>query len=237
MAAVSQPGRDRPAPWFRTGLVGVAAVVTVVAIGVLIGSAVRSTGSPTRGSGVSVTDYRQLAPFSTVELGGANTVLIRVGPDQSVAVTADDNLVHHVTTTVRGGTLVIANSGAFTTNTPMTVAVSAPSLDAVTLSGSGTVTVDGVRATRFAATLSGTGTVTASGTAERLTAVLGGSGTMQLGDLTGQDVTARLDGTGTMNVRATATLDASLTGVGSIVYSGSPSITTHNAGTGSITSS
>jgi hypothetical protein len=44
-----------------------------------------------------------------------------------------------------------------------------------------------------------------------------------------------MDGTGVINVHATSTLDATLTGTGSIIYSGSPSVTTHNTGTGSVT--
>jgi hypothetical protein len=171
-----------------------------------------------------------------VDLAGANTVIVRVGRAQSVAVTADDNLVDHVTTTVRRDTLVIGNYGNFTTRSPMAVTVSAPSLDAVTLSGSGTVVVDAANSSDFTTTLSGSGTVTVSGTAHRLTAVLTGSGTLGLNDLDAQNVTARLGGSGVINVHAISTLDATITGTGSILYSGSPSVTSRNAGTGSITS-
>ena len=113
------------------------------------------------------------------------------------------------------------------------MAVSVPSLDGVTLSGSGTVIVDGVTGTDFIADLSGTGTL-ASGTVDRLTAVLSDTGTVELQGLVAHDVIARLEGTGDINVHATSTLDATLTGTGSTVYSGSPSVTTPNTGTGSI---
>jgi hypothetical protein len=235
MAAVSRPARDRLETWFRTGL---AAVATVVMFAVLVACNefdVRQDGDSTRGSGVSVTELRRVTSFATVELAGANTVTVRVGPPQSVAVTADDNLVDHVSTTVRDGRLLISDDGSFTSRTPMTVAVSVPALDGVTLSGEGTVAIDGVAATDFIATLSGTGTLTASGSVDRLTAVLTADGTIELQGLAAQDVIARLEGTGTISLRATSTLDATLTGTGSIVYSGSPSVTAHNTGTGSIT--
>ena len=234
MAVASRPVHDRPVRWFRFGLIGVVAVAAVVAIFVIVEAAVRNAGDSTRGSGVAVTEYRQLAPFGTVELAGTNTVIVHVGGAQAVAVTADDNLVHQVSTTVQSGNLVIADHGSFTTKTPMTVTVSVPSLNGVTLSGDGTMSVDGVTANDFVATLSGTGTLTASGATDRLTAMLAADGTIQLQDLPARDVTARLDGTGTINVHATSTLDATLTGTGSIVYTGSPSVTTHNTGTGTI---
>jgi hypothetical protein len=236
---LSPPVHDRPVSLLRIGLVAVVAVVAVTAIVVFVDLAVRNDGVSTSqisGSGVATTEYRELVPLSRVELAGANIVTVRVGPAQSVAVTADDNLVDHVTTTVRSGSLVIADDvGSFTAKTPMRVTVSVPSLDGVTLSGSGTVTVDGVTATDFIADLSGSGILKASGTADHLTAVLSASGTVDLQDLVAQDVIARLDGTGEMNVHATSTLDATLTGTGSIVYSGSPFVTTHDTGTGSIT--
>jgi Putative auto-transporter adhesin, head GIN domain len=235
MAVVSRPGHHRRAPRLRVGLAAVVGVAAVAAIVVLVDLAVRSDGDSTHGSGVTATEYRELAPFAAVELAGANTVTVRVGPAQSVAVTADDDLVDQVTTTVRSGRLFIANDGSFTTEAPMRVAVSVPSLDGVTLSGTGTVIVEGVTGTDFVADLSGTGTLAASGTVDRLTAVLSDTGTVELQGLVAQDVIARLEGTGDINVHATSTLDATLTGTGSIVYFGSPSVTTHNTGTGSIT--
>jgi hypothetical protein len=205
-------------------------VLTGAAILVAVALAVRSG----HGEGVAVTEYRGLAPFATVELAGENSVTVRVGSAQSVAVTAADELIDRVTTTVRGGRLVIANAGSFTTATPMTVTVSVPSLDRVVLSGSGTVTVEGVTGTDFVADLSGTGTLAASGNVERLTAVLSDTGTVDLERLIAHDAIARMDGTGVINVHATSTLDATLTGTGSIIYAGSPTVTTHNTGTGAV---
>ena len=93
----------------------------------------------------------------------------------------------------------------------------------------------GVTGPEFTADLSGTGTLVVSGSVDRLTATQSGFGTLELGGLAARDVIARLEGTGDVNVRATSTLDATLTGTGSIVYSGSPSVTTHDPGVGSVT--
>jgi hypothetical protein len=235
MAVVDGRVHNRRAPWLPVGLVALVAVVAVTAITVFGGLAVRNDRDLTRGSGLATTEYRELAPFAAVELAGANTVTVRVGLAQSVAVTGDDNLVEHVTTTVRSGSLFIADYGTFTTEAPMTVAVSVPSLDRVTLSGSGTVTVEGVKSTDFTADLSGTGTLEVSGSVDRVTAVLSGLGTVALRGLVAHDAIARLEGTGDVSVHATSALVATLTGTGSIAYSGSPSVTAHNTGTGSIT--
>jgi hypothetical protein len=234
MAVVTGPVHDKRTLWRGFGLGAIAAVVAIAALAALVNLAA-DDGDTMRGSGVEVTDQRELAPFAAIELAGANTVTVRVGPAQAVAVTGDDNLVDNVSTTVRANRLLIDDREGFDTEAPMSVTVSVPSLDALSLSGMGTVTVVGVTGPEFTADLSGTGTLVVSGSVDRLTATQSGFGTLELGGLAARDVIARLEGTGDVNVQATSTLDATLTGTGSIVYSGSPSVTTHNTGVGSVT--
>src|SRR5262245_37359530 len=155
MTVVERPGPapGRPAPWLGTGLGVVLGVIAGAAVVVAAGLAVRSD----HGSGVAATERRELAPFAAIGLAGENTVTIRVGPAQSVAVSADDDLIHRVTTSVRNGRLVVGDEGSFTTATTMSVAVTVPSLERVVLSGSGTVTVAGVAGREFVAALFGNG--------------------------------------------------------------------------------
>ncbi len=238
MALTSQPGVRRwsargRSTWLLVVLgVLVAAVVVVLAT---VGSREAPPASSTRGSGVSVTEQRKVAPFSNVELAGDNTVVIHVGAPRSVAVTGDDNLVGRITTVVSAGRLVIDNSGSFTTNAPMHVAISVPSVEGVELAGTGTVTVDGVTSADFGAELAGDGTLVVAGTVQQVTAVLSGTGTLDLHRLAATDGTAQLEGTGTIRIHATSTLDATLTGTGTIVYRGDPTVTMRNRGTGTVT--
>jgi hypothetical protein len=217
----------------------VALVVALVLVVVLLNrdwGSDSTTSTHLQGSGIAATQSRDLAPFERIELAGANTVTVHVGSAQAVVVRADDNLIDHVTTEVRDGTLVVANRENFTTQRPMSVTVTVPSVDSVRLSGSGIVDVQGVQAQQLTVRVPGTGTVTVSGTVDRLDASLGGSGDVRLGDLVARDVKATVSGTGRLEVRATASLDASVTGVGTIVYRGSPAtVTRHISGTGSIT--
>ena len=92
-----------------------------------------------------------------VDLAGSSVLTVRVGSQQAVVVHADDNLIDLVTTDVEGGTLVVGTSGNFTTQSPMTVDVTVPTLETVVLSGSGVVTVEGVTAARLAVRAPGSG--------------------------------------------------------------------------------
>ena len=73
-------------------------------------------GSPgssgVQGSGVAAASTRALPNFSGIDLAGSNNVTIVAGARQSVVVHADSNLLSHVTTQVRAGTLIIGTSAA-----------------------------------------------------------------------------------------------------------------------------
>lgn len=143
----------------------VALVVAGIAIGLLIHGDVadRSSGVGVEGSGVPATESRDVAPFAAVDLAGGNNVTIHVGGEQSVVVSADDNLLDHVTTTVEGGKLVIGTTpGSMATKAPMSVDVTVPTLRALTLSGSGTVVADGIDAKRLTVALPGSGILRAN---------------------------------------------------------------------------
>ena len=239
MTTVPTPVTRGEAP-HRLYLILLTALVLVLAAGVILlarhdwGDS-STPGNNVRGSGVAATQARDLPSFASVDLAGTNNVVVHVGGSRSVVVHADDNLIELVTTEVRSGKLVIADAGSFTTRTPMRVDVSVPTLDAVTLSGDGIVTVDAVAAEQFEAQLPGTGVLRASGTVERLDATLGGSGDLQLQDLTARDAIVAVTGSGRLQVHATATLDASVPGSGAIFYSGDvPKVTQSVTGTGTI---
>ena len=165
-----------------------------------------SSNSTVEGSGVPATQARDVAAFNSVELAGSNNVVIRVGEKQSVVVRADDNLLDRVTTEVQSGKLVIANTpGSFTTKSPMSVEVNVPTLNALTLSGSGNIVVSGIEAESLKVTLPGSGTLTGSGTATRLDVTVSGSGTVQFTRLVANDVRAVVSGSGSIFITATKT--------------------------------
>jgi hypothetical protein len=189
----------------------------------------------TEGSGVAATEVRSLPAFSALDMAGTSNVSVRVGGKQAVVVRADDNLIKQVTTEVRGGELVVSNTGSFKAQTPMTVAVTVPRLEGATLSGSGIVSVEGAEGQDFAVRVPGSGVLTAAGTVDRLDASLGGTGDVRLQGLAAREVTATVSGDGRLQVRASRTLDASVSGTGAIFYSGTPStVTKRVTGTGAI---
>jgi len=221
-------------------LVVVAAFLIVVGITVAIidshTSNESSVAPPAEGSGVAVTSHRAVPRFEGVELGAAASVNVRQGPRAAVVVRADDNLVDRVTTAVRGGELAITTHGSFTTATPIDVDVTTPSLRRVSLTGTGTIAVEDVDSPDLVLETAGTGRLTASGRVDHLRAELTGFGQMDLRQLVAHDAVAEVSGTGVIVVYPTDSLDASVSGVGSIVVAGHPHrLSEHVSGAGAIT--
>jgi len=117
----------------------------------------------------------------------------------------------------------------------MSVEVSVPSLAALTLSGSGKISVTGINAPRLTVTLPGSGAIYAGGSVTKLDVTLGGSGLAQLDNLVARDVHAAVAGSGLIRVTATARLNAAVTGSGAIIYSGHPLVTSSVTGSGAVT--
>jgi hypothetical protein len=212
-----------------------AALIVAAMVAALLVHGGGSAGSGVQGSGIAATQTRTVARFSSLDLAGSNEVTVVVGARQSVVVHADSNLISHVTTQVVAGTLVVADTGSFTTRTPMSAEVSVPSLTALNLSGSGQLSVTGIKADRLTVTVSGSGMLSAAGTATRLDVSLSGDGLAQLSRLTASEVRAVVSGSGLIQVTATTSLDAEVPGTGAIVYGGNPAqVTTSVTGIGTV---
>lgn len=236
MARIQAPPRD-PRTARRGGLVGVLVVIITVLLAAVAVLLVRDHwlfGPQVRGSGVAATQVRAVPGFSKLELAGSNQVIVTVGGSQSVTVHADSNLLRSVTTRVTGKTLVIGTTGSFTTQSPMSVVVTVPSLSAATLSGSGTISISGINTALLTLTLPGSGILRASGSVTRLDVTLDGSGEALLTELVADHVRATVAGSGLINLTATRSLYAAITGSGAISYRGNPHLTTRITGSGTV---
>jgi hypothetical protein len=204
---------------------------------VLVDRASNTSNSPGgTGSGVAATQVRSLPSLTGIDLVGANNVVVRVGARQSVIVHADSNLLGRVTTQVSSGSLVIGNTpGTLNARSPMFVAVTVPSLDALTVEGSGNISVNGVNSPNLTVRLPGSGTIQVAGATTRLDVAIAGSGTALLNRLTARDATASIDGSGSIVLAAAHRLDASISGSGTILYTGNPAeVTKSVTGDGTI---
>lgn len=172
----------------------------------------------------SASAHRNVSEFHAIELAGTLQVEVAVGKPASVELTGDADLLDKVSTTVKGGVLVID------TRFPqhdhgdhhMKAFVTAPDLSSIAISGTGAIKVTGIANDSLAISLPGTGAVTATGSTGTLHVKVDGTGQVSAKDLAARDATVEVGGTGQATLRASQSLEATITGTGSIDVHGRP---------------
>ena len=192
-------------------------------------------GPHLRGNGVAASQERSTAEFDAVQILGAFDVEVEVGGPQRVEVFGDDNLLDHVITEVRGGSLEVSmERGNYSTKRDLVVRVTVPDLRAAALSGSGDLSVVGVEREAVAFSITGSGTLRASGSAHSVTVDCSGSGDAKLASLAVQEAAVVVNGSATVLINAAKRLDVSMSGSGDVRYSGHPVVTASISGSGDV---
>ena len=196
------------------------------------------------GSGITKEESRELAPFTSVEVTAAFEVAITIGPKQAVTLGVDDNLLPIVETVVQDGRLVVrfATNTSITTTTPQKITIVVPKLDAIVASGATTVnamveatatmtleasgassiTVNGLAADVVDVKASGAAKVHLDGKGKRLTLHATGASKVFAPDIPFESATVDLSGTSRGELKATGSIDGSLSGASVLTVQGNP---------------
>jgi hypothetical protein len=174
-----------------------------------------------RGSGVIKTQQRQVGSFDVIQSKGSVDVDVRIAPQTTVTVEADDNLLDLIRTEVSGRALVIDTTGNFwsSSHSPV-VHITVPALTAYGVAGSGDARIEGLSGDKFGVKVEGSGDVKASGKVAHLHLVIQGSGDADLKDLAVDDAAVRIDGSGDATVSPAKTLEVTIHGSGDVSYYG-----------------
>ncbi|HEY4117934.1 MAG TPA: DUF2807 domain-containing protein [Byssovorax sp.] len=174
------------------------------------------------GSGTMKTEARTVPAFHAVDASGALEVTVTVGGAQKVEVTADDNLLTHVKTSVDSGTLRLSTEGITNPTKTIRVTVAAPAVDAVSASGATKVDVKGVKGDTFTANATGADTMTIAGEVGKATLKADGASTISAAALHAKSARLEADGASTTEGYATDEVDAAADGASTVTFAGAP---------------
>jgi hypothetical protein len=208
-----------------------AAAFALTAAALLAGCSGPTNEGPTR------TEAREVGEFHSVNIRGAANASIKVGAATSLRVTADQESLQALHTTVRNGMLLVEQKrGWFWNHGRVELQMTVPALQEVVISGAGDIVIDGARGSHLELSLQGAGNLTANGDVDLLTVTINGAGDAALAGLRARSAKVVVNGTGDVTVHATEALDALVNGVGSVRYIGTPaSLATKVNGVGAIT--
>lgn len=199
--------------------------------------------------------------YDAIDLQGFGTVIVTQDGGEGVTLEADAAVLDLFAVETQGRNLFIgltdeARGQIFTDVGPITFRVSADTLRALTVSGSGqidmgqlnaddlelnidgsgTITIEDLAADTLTAAIDGSGVITTSGAVREQDVRIGGSGQYEGGDLETVTTDAQVEGSGTATVWATGDLVARVSGSGTVEYYGDPDLDREIEGSGAIES-
>lgn len=198
-----------------------------------------------QGSGNLKQETREVGNFSGIESRGSMNVVISYGSSSQITVEADDNLLELIETKVEGKNLVVKTRDkiGFSTKNKITVNVQMKTIDKLAVSGSGSVIGNGnfdggntkmsvsgsgniklgfSSFDKLEFSISGSGNIKLTdGKLGSVDAGISGSGQLDAADIPCNNVVAHISGSGGMKITANNSIEAIISGSGSIHYKGS----------------
>ncbi len=184
MSHVSCARRRAPAILVALAMTSALAVsVTGCAVG--DGGSTKIGSAPyEQGSGTVATQTRELEAFHAVSASQGVVVFVSTGASNAASVTADDNLLAHVTTDVTDGTLAIAVDGSIETRHPLRVDVTVASpIDAIAADAGASVDCEDLQPASLVIRASSGASVRAGGRATSLELTVDTGSTVDLRDV------------------------------------------------------
>ena len=187
-----------------------------------------------RGSGVMATETRNVSGFDGIDLSGSGRVSVAVTGIESLTVEAEDNILPLLTTEVTNGRLELGSKQSISPTREIVYTITVISLEAVAVSGSGSVTATHIDGDAFDVDISGSGTVIPAGVSESLDLSISGSGIFEGETLVSVTGTIAVSGSGEAVVNVTDDLDVKVSGSGNVQYLGDPGVSVSISGSGDV---
>lgn len=199
-------------------------ILAILAVSILVGNATAFSfkGKGIKGSGDLETRDFDLPDFDEISVGGAFDVSIRFAAEQKVTVTIDDNLWDNLELKVKRGRLDIDWDKSCRPDGDCRLEITLPALKAMQVQGAADVQIADFAGDQFKFELSGAAELDMNGTVDDLEIKVSGAGDIDTRDLTARHVKVRISGAGNADLTATESLDARVSGVGSVKYWGDP---------------
>ena len=197
-----------------------------------------SYGGPAiKGSGNLKTETRPVERFTAISVSGVASLEIEQTGQESLALTADDNLLPLFTTEMRDGTLFLGVAEgkrlSWSGKGPR-FKVTVSELRKLQVSGAASVKATNLDSESLSISISGAGSGRIAGRSNNLSISVSGAGSLNAANLQTKRATVIVSGAGDVTVNANDELDARVSGAGTVRYIGSPKLQSRVSGAGSI---
>jgi hypothetical protein len=240
----------------HTNLLAALVLVTLLLLACSI-TAPLGVGETVRGSGNVVEESRPVSGITGVELATLGNLFIELGDTESLRIEAEDNLMEHLETMVRGGKLRIETEAnvRIDATRPVNYYLTATGLDMIEISSSGDIQAPDLEAERFSISISSSGDLEivmlnadsldvnisssgnldiASGQVRKQDITISSSGNYTAPDLVSGEAEVRLSSSGSTTIWVQDSLKANLSSSGDLRYRGNPTVDATTTSSGDV---
>lgn len=194
------------------------------------------------GNGSPARETREAAPFESIEISGPFEVVLTPSNYSALTIEADSNLLAHIESYVKGGTLKIEAQKEFSTYRKLRLEISTKDLKGLEASGAADIKSEGritsesfnlevsgaseafleLDVGRFSADLSGATELNLRGNASEAKMKSSGASKIRAGKFKTRNLKLRMSGAGDAEVYTTGRLEVDISGAGKVRYRGNP---------------
>jgi hypothetical protein len=191
------------------------------------------------GGGPKVTQTRDVAPYTGLQVNGGVDVDIVPGSAPQVVVTGGKDVIDRVKTVTQDGVLTVAieDRGIVIGPDPfddVKVEVPVAGLSDVQVQGSGDFELGRIDLDTLNVEIQGSADLRANGSVGDLTVAIEGSGDAHLADLAARTARVTIEGSGDVQLNVSDELDVKVEGAGDVTYRGNPQLRQQVEGSGEV---
>jgi hypothetical protein len=191
------------------------------------GGVMRVSTDSSAASAADKTETRQAGKFSGIDLRAPADVVFSIGVSPSITVSGPADAVPLLLTSIHDDVLTIEFKEHVTLTSAVKVVITSPSLQAVNLAGSGSMTASGINGDSLNLNVSGSGSIVASGRVN--------TGGVDVHAVHANALNASVHGSGGLHGFASNAAIIDLSGSGDVQINGKPSTKiVHRSGSGDV---
>ena len=193
-------------------------------------------GNGVRGSGIVRTESRSVSGFSSIAFKSEGKVRVQQTGKESLTISAEDNLLPLLESSVTNGILSIGTVNNVNINPTKSIefVIEVKRLESFNMTGAGRIEARDIQGKHLTIGLTGAGDMSIEGSADSLDLNLKGVGSYDGKGFRTKQAPVNSEGVGSAVLNVSDRLDISVSGIGAIEYIGSPKVRKSGEGLGQI---
>lgn len=173
-----------------------------------------------KGTGEAVTEVRNLAEFTGLNVNGNYQILGAPGSPDKFIISSNANILPYIETNVKSDVVIVENkkNATLQPTVPQKIWITVPKFNSLTMNGASVFQFQDLKTDALKIELSGSHQILLTGKADSIDLTISGSSDIDARGFVTDDATVVINGSSTVYLNPTKTLNVTINGEGKVVY-------------------